>query len=71
MPFADQAEAENVLIVAGSWNSAWLEEMTSIPNSTYRDQADATAGAFNKLVGKKKSTQVVKSKGLYKSREKR
>lgn len=68
MPFADQAEAGNVLIVSASWNSAWLEEMTSIPNSTYRDQSDATAGAFNKLVNRKSSAKMLKAKGLYASR---
>lgn len=67
MPFADQAEAGNVFLIAGSWNSAWLEEMTAIPNSTYRDQADATAGAFNKLVAKKEPARKFTSKGLYKS----
>lgn len=70
MPFADQAEADNVRLVSASWNSAWLEEITAIPNGTYRDQSDATAGAFNKLVVKKKSTRMVGSKGLYSSRKK-
>jgi len=68
MPFADQAEAKNVKLVFGLWNHAWLEEMTSIPNGAYRDQADATAGAFNKLTLKKSSTRVATSKGLYSSR---
>lgn len=48
-PFAAQAEARNVILVRGSWNGAYIEELCAIPNGTYRDQADATAGAFNKL----------------------
>jgi len=67
-PFADQAEAGNVMLVMGLWNSAWLEELTSIPNGAYRDQADATAGAFNKLALKKPSTRLGRAKGLYGSR---
>lgn len=49
MPFAAQAEAGNVKLVRGSWNEAFLDELTSVPNGKYRDQADAVAGAFNQL----------------------
>lgn len=48
-PFAAQAEAGNVILVRGNWNHDWIEEMVAIPNGEYRDQADATAGAYNKL----------------------
>jgi len=48
-PFAAQAEAGNVKLLRGPWIEAWLDELTSLPNGRYRDQADATAGAFNKL----------------------
>lgn len=48
-PFAAQSEANNVKIVRGSWNEDWLDEIAAIPNSTYRDQGDATAAAFNLL----------------------
>ncbi len=48
-PFAAQAEAGNVKLVRGAWNAAWLDEICAIPNGTYRDQGDATSGAFNKL----------------------
>lgn len=50
-PFAVQAEAGYVRLVRGLWNQDWIEEMVAIPNSKLRDQADATAGAFNKLHG--------------------
>ena len=49
MPFAAQAEAGNVKLVRGHWNEAFLDELTSVPNGKYRDQADAVAGAFNQL----------------------
>lgn len=50
MPFAAQAEAGNVRLLAGEWNQEFIDELTSIPNGRYRDQADATAGALNRLV---------------------
>jgi predicted phage terminase large subunit-like protein len=49
-PFEVQAEAGNVRLLRGAWNFDYLEELTAIPNGTYRDQADATSGAFNKLI---------------------
>lgn len=48
-PFAAQAEAGNVKLVRGTWNGPYVEEMCAVPNGAFRDQADATAGAFNKL----------------------
>lgn len=48
-PFVAQLEAGNVRLVRGEWNELYIDEMTAIPNSVYRDQADATAGAFNRI----------------------
>lgn len=48
-PFAAQCEAHNVKIVKADWNAAYLAEMTNFPNGKYKDQVDASAGAFNKL----------------------
>jgi predicted phage terminase large subunit-like protein len=50
-PFAAQAEAGNARVVRGMWNGLYIEELCALPNGKYRDQADATAGAFNKLTG--------------------
>jgi predicted phage terminase large subunit-like protein len=50
-PFAAQAEAGNVRLLRGAWNQDYVEELCAVPNGAYRDQADATAGAFNKLAG--------------------
>ena len=62
-PFAAQAEAGNVFLVRGTWNHDWIEEMVAIPNGAYRDQGDATAGAFNKSVGvQQREYKVVKSR---------
>lgn len=48
-PFAAQAEAGNVRLVRGPWNGAFIDELCAVPTGAFRDQADATAGAFNQL----------------------
>jgi len=48
-PFAAQAEGGNVKLVRGDWNGDYIEELCAVPTGRYRDQADATAGAFNEL----------------------
>lgn len=48
-PFAAQAEARNVFLVAGDWNKAYLDELCGFPNGKYKDQVDASSGACNKL----------------------
>lgn len=47
-PFAAQCEVGNVYIVVGPWNEAFLEEAGSFPHGKYKDQVDATSGAFAK-----------------------
>lgn len=49
-PFAAQAEAGNVKLVRGAWNSTYLDELTSFPYGKYSDQVDASSGAFNNPV---------------------
>lgn len=48
-PFIAQAQAGNVSLVRGLWNQLYIDELVAIPNGFYRDQADATAGAYNKV----------------------
>jgi predicted phage terminase large subunit-like protein len=48
-PFADQCQAGNVRLVRGAWNGEYIEELCAIPNGRFRDQSDASSGAFNKL----------------------
>jgi len=48
-PLAAQAEAGNVLLVRGSWNEAFLEELANFPFGEYDDQVDGASGAFSKL----------------------
>lgn len=62
-PFESWAEAGNVRLVRGSWNADFVEELTAIPNGRTRDQADAAAGAFNKLVEKPRTSRRVAMTG--------
>lgn len=49
-PFRSQAEAGNVCIVAGPWNSAYLDELCNFPAGRNDDQVDGSSCAFNALV---------------------
>lgn len=48
-PFAAQAEAGNVKLKSGLWNTAYMDELMAFPNGKYDDQVDGSSGAFNKL----------------------
>jgi len=48
-PYAAQVQAGNVYLKAGEWNRAFLDEHEQFPMGKFKDQVDATAGAFNKL----------------------
>jgi predicted phage terminase large subunit-like protein len=55
-PFASQVNAGNVWMVRSDWNREYLNELSYFPFSKYKDQTDASSGAFNKLT--KKRTRV-------------
>jgi predicted phage terminase large subunit-like protein len=48
-PYAGAVQNGDVSLVAGEWNRAFLDEHEQFPLGKYKDQVDATAGAFNKL----------------------
>lgn len=50
-PFAAQCEAGNVFIVAGTWNDDYLDELCLFPGGSFKDQVDASSGAFGRLAG--------------------
>lgn len=52
-PFASQVGAGNVHILRRNWTRDYVEEMRFFPNSKYKDQIDASSGAFNRLARKK------------------
>jgi len=53
-PFACQVNGENVFMAPGPWNKAYIEELQYFPNSTYKDQVDASSGAFSFLRPKRR-----------------
>lgn len=48
----------DVWYMTGLWNFAFIEEHRFFPFGTYKDQVDAGAGAFNKLVRKKEARRI-------------
>lgn len=52
-PFAAQCEAGNVSIMRGDWNEAYLDELCLFPSGQFKDQVDASSGAFGRLVTQK------------------
>src|SRR5690554_1106369 len=48
-PFSVQVEAGNVYLVEGPWNKDYLDEIKLFPHGKFKDQVDASSGAFNKL----------------------
>jgi predicted phage terminase large subunit-like protein len=51
-PFAAQWQAGNVRLVEADWNREYLWEHETFPASRYKDQVDASTGAFNKIASK-------------------
>lgn len=55
-PYASQCGAGNVRLKLAPWNKSYIDEMVLFPNGQYKDQADSSSGAFNKLVLQRKLT---------------
>lgn len=51
-PFAAQWQAGNIRLVAAQWNREYLDEHEHFPAGKYKDQVDASSGAFNKIASK-------------------
>lgn len=48
-PFSAQAEAGNVWMVRGPWNSAYLDNLEGFPEAKHDDDADSTSRAYREL----------------------
>jgi predicted phage terminase large subunit-like protein len=48
-PFSTQVNGYNVTLVPGAWNTEYISELQYFPNSKYKDQVDASSGAFNMI----------------------
>lgn len=49
-PFSVQCEAGNVSIVIGEWNADYIDELCLFPSGKFKDQVDASSGAFARLL---------------------
>ena len=52
-PFSVQVNGGNVRLKMGEWNRIYLEELQFFPHSKYKDQVDASSGAFSILTKKR------------------
>jgi predicted phage terminase large subunit-like protein len=48
-PFAAQAQAGNVDLLDAAWTAGYLDRLASFPMGKYKDDVDASSGAFNRL----------------------
>jgi len=51
-PYSVQVEARNVKLLAGEWNKKFIDEHKTFPRGKFKDQIDATSGAFSKASDK-------------------
>jgi predicted phage terminase large subunit-like protein len=49
-PFSVQCEAGNVYLLEGEWNADYIDELCLFPGGSFKDQVDASSGAFGRLV---------------------
>jgi predicted phage terminase large subunit-like protein len=54
-PYSVQVNNGNVKLLTGAWNKDYVDELKHFPNSTYKDQTDASSGAFAKLTSLKQA----------------
>lgn len=52
--FSVQVNMGNVFMKRADWNTEYLSELRFFPNSTFKDQVDASSGAFGDLSGFKR-----------------
>lgn len=52
-PLSVQVNSGNIKLRVAVWNFEYMEEFSLFPNGTYKDQVDASSGAFNYLATKK------------------
>lgn len=57
-PYSVQVNNRNVMLLTGAWNHAYIEELRFFPFSTFKDQVDASSGAFQHLIQKKEARRI-------------
>lgn len=59
-PYSAQVNGGNVRLLRGGWNKDFIEEHRLFPRGVYKDQVDATSGAFARLTQKRKAGTVLR-----------
>jgi predicted phage terminase large subunit-like protein len=57
-PYSVQVNNGAFYLLLGDWNRSYIDEHRFFPYSTYKDQVDASAAGYNRLVGKKVARRV-------------
>lgn len=58
-PYSVQVNNGNVYLRMADWNKEYIEELRFFPFSIYKDQVDASSGAFNKMVDKRIAGRII------------
>jgi len=53
-PYSVMVNLGMVQLFSAKWNELYIDELQFFPGSTFKDQTDASSGAFAKLTGKKR-----------------
>jgi predicted phage terminase large subunit-like protein len=53
-----KAQIGIIYMVAGDWNTAFLNQLASFPNGRHDDRIDSVSGAFCKLGAKKQWREI-------------
>jgi predicted phage terminase large subunit-like protein len=61
-PWSVQVNNGNAFLLRGDWNSSYISEHRFFPFGRFKDQVDASSGAFGKLAMKKAAGSVLKSR---------
>lgn len=65
-PFANHCEAGSVYLVKGDWNQDYIDELCQFPGGSFKDQVDASSGAFGRLIVRRETeTKTTTAIGMY------
>lgn len=59
---AEHIEIQPMKLLKGRWNKEYISEHTSFPGGLWKDQVDATSGAFSELINIRKRAKVYAGK---------
>lgn len=58
-PFAAQCQGGNVSLLSADWNKEYLDHVCLFPMGVYKDEVDASSGAFNKLTRTQSASEIL------------